>query len=99
MVCLIECNPFKDCEKIFEILKLYWCFAHLSQIEDEISTYQYKLREEHQRETTRKRLSCKTKGSNVCTILRSHREILSDDPDRLSTDFLKKLIGPEADNC
>lgn len=78
---------------------LQGCFMYLNLLENEISVHQHKLREEHQREVTRKRLSCKTRGSNVCTILKSHCEILSDDPERLSTDFLKKLIGSTAQDC
>ena len=35
----------------------------------------------------------------VCRILSTHHNILKDDPDRLSTDFLKSLIGGAASNC
>ena len=34
----------------------------------------------------------------VCRILSTHHNILKDDPDRLSTDFLKSLIGGAASN-
>jgi hypothetical protein len=33
----------------------------------------------------------KIKKGSCCTILKSHAEILKDDPERLSTDFIKKL--------
>ncbi len=35
----------------------------------------------------------------VCDILRAHAAVLSDDPDRLSTDFLKSIIGDPARKC
>lgn len=38
-------------------------------------------------------------GADVCTILRKHSEVLQEDPERLSTDFLKKLIGSTAQDC
>ena len=38
-------------------------------------------------------------SSSVCTLLKSHSAILRDDPERLSTDFLKDLIGPKAGDC
>lgn len=56
-------------------------------------------RKEERRKAAQEWSSRKTSGSDVCTILKSHREILSDDPERLSTEFLKKLIGPEANDC
>jgi hypothetical protein len=33
----------------------------------------------------------KTQGSSCCTVLKSHAELLKDDPERLSTDFIKKM--------
>ena len=41
----------------------------------------------------------KIEGRSVCEILESHHKKLKDDPDRLSTDFLKELIGPRARHC
>ena len=38
-------------------------------------------------------------AGDLCNILASHHEILKDDPDRLSTDFLKSLIGGSAKRC
>jgi|LFRM01.1.fsa_nt_gb hypothetical protein len=35
----------------------------------------------------------------VCDILRAHAAVLSDDPDRLSTNFLKSIIGDPARKC
>ena len=40
-----------------------------------------------------------TQRRGVCGILASHHKDLKDDPDRLSTDFLKSLIGGAASNC
>lgn len=94
-----EAVKAKERQTRSEFTKIHGCFIYYDMLEREVSDYQHKLREEHQREVTRKRLSCKTRGSNVCTILKSHCEILSDDPERLPTEFLKKLIGPEAENC
>jgi hypothetical protein len=82
-----------------EFESLRGCFIHINRLEEEISDCQRRSAAKLQNDRAKKALSCKTKGSNVCEILRSHKEILIDDPDRLSTDFLKKLIGPGADNC
>ncbi len=38
-------------------------------------------------------------GRSVCEILESHHRKLKDDPDRLSTGFLKELIGSSASKC
>ena len=40
-----------------------------------------------------------TRRRSVCGILNAHHEILKDDPDRLSSDFLKSLIGGVASEC
>lgn len=41
----------------------------------------------------------KIEGRSVCEILENHHKKLKDDPDRLSTEFLKELIGPRARHC
>jgi len=38
-------------------------------------------------------------GDVVCKILTEHHAILKDDPERLSTDFLKSLIGGATRDC
>jgi hypothetical protein len=34
---------------------------------------------------------------NACEILKKHRETLREDPERLSTEFMQKLIGIDCD--
>jgi hypothetical protein len=38
-----------------------------------------------------------TEGSTCCTILESHHRLLKNDPDRLSTEFIKNLSKCECD--
>lgn len=65
----------------------------------------------HQREYTKKwqrenketvneygRASREHKSISDCVILQVHEEDLKDDPERLTTDFMKKLIGVECDD-
>ena len=33
------------------------------------------------------------KNKSVCSIIHSHHETLKDDPDRLSTEFIQKMVG------
>ena len=40
-----------------------------------------------------------SRGARVCSLLTEHHETLKDDPERLSTDFLKSLIGGVASEC
>lgn len=35
---------------------------------------------------------------DTCTIIRGHHEILKDDPERLSSDFIQKIVGKKCDN-
>ena len=37
--------------------------------------------------------------SDTCSLIKNHHEILKDDPERLSTDFMKKIINKEEDPC
>jgi len=38
-------------------------------------------------------------STSVCIILRKHHEILKDDPERLSTDFIKSLSCIDKEKC
>jgi len=38
----------------------------------------------------------KAKRRVVCTILKEHKQALADDPERLSTDFILKLVQGES---
>jgi hypothetical protein len=54
------------------------------------------------KETTFRKTFCeisfsKTKG--VCSLLESHHALLKDDPERLSTQFIKQLINKKEDPC
>ena len=37
--------------------------------------------------------------NSVCTILKTHKDILQNDPERLSTNFMKNLIRPNKSIC
>ena len=51
------------------------------------------------RRPRKSRSTTQPRPKGVCEILASHHDLLKDDPDRLSTDFLKSLIGGAASNC
>jgi len=38
-------------------------------------------------------------GNTTCDILKSHHDAVKDDPERLSTDFIKKLSGIPRGKC
>ena len=44
-------------------------------------------------------ISRKTTGNNVCEILKNHSEEFNGDPEHLSTEFMKCLIGESATEC
>ena len=41
----------------------------------------------------------KSSHADVCDVLKTHASILADDPERLSTTFLKSLIGSSSEGC
>jgi len=45
------------------------------------------------------RILDKTKGNDICVILKTHWEMLQDDPERLTTEFLKEMLGESAKEC
>ena len=54
------------------------------------------LSEEHRRKLSE---ANKGKKRRLCHILKTHAEELKDDPERLSTDFIKVLLGTEKTAC
>lgn len=54
---------------------------------EEINAYNRKYRAEHKKEDQARRFSWET-----CNILRAHKDALSDDPERLTTDFIMKIV-------
>jgi len=44
-------------------------------------------------------ISQKTTGKTTCEIIKNHHKMLADDPERLSTDFIKSIINKKEDPC
>ena len=38
-------------------------------------------------------------GKTVCSVLKKHHQTLQKDPERLSTEFIKKMMDGAADDC
>lgn len=82
--------------------RCYWCYRqretrrHLHHTTYGDSCYVHLCEECIRKAESR---NVKIEGKTVCEILDNHHRTLHDDPERLSTDFLKKMIGSSARNC
>jgi hypothetical protein len=67
-------------------------FRNMNAVQREERMKKYEQREREYEESTVHR-------RGFCDYLEYHHKVLQDDPERLTTDFIKKIIHPEKDPC
>jgi len=77
------------------------CFTEfqicMKETDDAIKKYRAEMRKQEKIQKRKREVWSRT-STTVCGHLRKHHEILKDDPERLSTEFLKNLIEYD-DDC
>jgi hypothetical protein len=87
---LKKCEDFPVCDSCQR--KIGWYHPFDKKIRNRIRDESDKWNKIQEEQVRRKFVVKESiQGSSCCTILKSHAELLKDDPERLSTDFIKKM--------